>query len=152
MTNITTQYRTWSPWLKTATLLPTSYSKSSELLQKFHQRQPTTSFAKDTGEMIVFKTENSPQLCRIGIHTKISSLLEDLRFELGDTFLRNAWAVITHPVKTSIFLATYRWNYTAEDQHGSGWGSSTIKGFKKDQEWRQHKSTKTWTLHQAPWV
>ena len=65
--------------------------------------------------MIVFKAQYSPQLRHIGIRKNINHLLDKLRVELGQSFLRDARVVVAHPLKRSLFVDTYCWNYTKDD-------------------------------------
>ena len=61
------------------------------------------------------KTSYSPQLRVIGIRGAYRRLLTELQTLLGSTFLRDTRFVIAHPVTASLFLDTYDWNYTVED-------------------------------------
>ena len=71
--------------------------------------------------MIVFKAEYSPQLRHIGIRKNINRLLDKLRVELGNSFLRDARVVVAHPLMKSLFVDTYCWNYTKDDHRLQLW-------------------------------
>ena len=74
------------------------------------------------GNLLVLKCDYSPYVGKLRMYAEFRKLLQSLRAEVGEGFLRTGRLVITHPLHTNVFLETHAYNFPFAKQDGKKQG------------------------------
>ena len=97
-----------------ALLRPVRYDERERqrMLEDLSKRDKTCQAApKSAAPLLVFKTPFNRQLQKVGIRGETGKLIRQLQSEIGEAFLETPRIIVAHPVRTNVFLQSYRQNY-----------------------------------------
>ena len=90
--------------------IPYDASKRQEYLAKY-RRRVRTSKRTTQHDMLHISVKFNEKLRKLRLKHRATILLDNLRAELGSSFLQDVRVFMTHPVQRNLFMSSYGMNY-----------------------------------------
>ena len=94
--------------------------QNGEYLAKYRQRA-RTSERNALHNVLHISAKYSEKMEKSKLKQRASILLDNLRAELGCSFLENVRLFVTHPVQKNLFMSSYAMNFLPQQSVGHTW-------------------------------